>query len=128
MAPIPSSMSVRQQMTLIRADGDEFRQCSIGRRGGAGAPQHDGLAAEIDLAAFAVGAKAAGAGWVYGHPLAHFHGVDAGRNRGYFGSEFMAENEWAVGNKGGVVSVLVVVQVSTADAHAAGTQQHHAGM
>ena len=94
---------VRQQMTLVRADGDEFRQCSIGRRGGAGATQHDGLAAEIDLAAFAVGAKAAGTGGVYGHPLAHFNGVDAGRDRGHFGSKFVAENKRTVGDKGGVV-------------------------
>jgi hypothetical protein len=86
------------------------------------------VAAEIDLAAFAVGAKAAGTGWVYGHPLAHFNSVDAGRDRGHFGGKFVTENERTVGNKGGVVSVFVVMQVSTANTHAAGTQQHHAGM
>ena len=115
-------------MTLVRADGDKFRQCSIGRWGGAGAPQHDGLAAEIDLAAFAVGAKAAGTGWVHGHALPHFDGVDSGGNRGHFGSKFVAENERAVRDKSCVVSVFVVMQVSAADTHAAGTQQHHAGV
>ena len=42
--------------------------------------------------------------------------------------QFVAENEGAVGDEGGVVSVFVVVQVSTADTHTAGTQQHHAGV
>ncbi len=72
----PSSMSVRQQMTLIGADGDEFRKSAIGGRRGAGAAQHNGLAAEVDLTAFAVGAKAAGAGGVHRDPLADFHRID----------------------------------------------------
>src|ERR1700761_3683534 len=113
-------------MTLIRAHGDEFRECSICGRGGAGAAQHDGLATKIDLPAFAVGAEAAAAGWVYGHTLTHFDGVDSGSDSGYFGGEFVAENEGAVGDKAGVVSVLVVVQVSAANTDAGGTQQHHA--
>jgi hypothetical protein len=114
-------------MTLVRAHGDEFRQCSIGGRSGAGAAQHDGFAAEVDLTAFAVGAKAASPGWVYGYTLAHFNSVDPGRKRSHFGCEFVAKNEGAIGDKGGVVSMFVVMQVSAADTHAAGTQQHHAG-
>ena len=113
-------------MTLIGADGEEFSKSAIGRRRGAGAAQHNGFPAEVDLPAFAVGTKAAGARRVYRHPLTGFHRVHVFGNRGHFGREFMAENERAVGNKGGVVAVLVVVQVCAANADTAGAQQHHA--
>src|SRR3984957_1765710 len=115
-------------MTLIGTDGDELGQCAIRGWSGAGAPEHDGLAAEIDLAAFAVGAKAAGTGWVYGYALAHFDGIYTRRNRGHFSRKLVAENEGPIGDKGGVASVFVVMQISAANTHAAGTQQHHAGV
>ncbi len=113
-------------MALVGAHRDKFGERAIGGRGGAATAEHDGLAAQIAAAGFAVVAEAAGAGRVDRDAGADLRGGHVRGHRGHVGGELMAEDERPRRDKGPAVAVLEVVHVRAADARAPDAQQHHA--
>ena len=116
---------VRQRVNLIGAHQHKLRHRTVGRRLGAGTAQHDGLAAKIAAAGLAVIAEPAGARGIRRDPLAHSHRVHAvGYIRDLRG-KLVAQDKRTVGHRRTAMALLVVVQVRSANSHAAVAQQHH---
>ena len=112
-------------MTLIGPHRNKLGERAVRRRGGAGAAQHDGLAAQIAAARLAVFTKTTSPGRVDRHPGADSRRFHIGRGGSDVRGKFVTEDEWPGRNKRGAISVFEIVHVRSADPRLPDPQEDH---